>query len=217
MSVWARDTTGRLVTIEPNETKMTDHVSPPVLMDRCYLPWSSYPSCIRLLEASENNYELKSIHNDASEVLRAGIWRRVHVHQWIRGGLHNDEDPAAERRCCQIEIHSLFAQGRRNELEPGDKFHHYVGRLRGSFSEVLLDAQDDKDSEWDKSISSAQEGTLLEKSRGSKTFKRSATPLKMVSVRSSMRASITNQRPYSNPRVTETSWGWCMKIPWRNG
>ena len=38
---------------------MTDHVLLSVLIDRCYPPRSSHPSCIRLLEASGNNYELK--------------------------------------------------------------------------------------------------------------------------------------------------------------
>jgi len=42
-----------------NKTKITDYVSPPVLMDWCYPPCSSHPSCIRLSEANGNNYELK--------------------------------------------------------------------------------------------------------------------------------------------------------------
>ena len=60
MSAWARDSTGCLVSVESNESKMTDFVSHPVLMDGCYPPRSSHPSCSRLPEASEKNYELKS-------------------------------------------------------------------------------------------------------------------------------------------------------------
>jgi len=59
MSAWKRDSTGRLVSIESNETKMTDPVPPMVLMDRCYPSRSLHPSCIRLSEATDNNYELK--------------------------------------------------------------------------------------------------------------------------------------------------------------
>jgi hypothetical protein len=59
MSVWARDETGRLVRINFDKLKMTDQVPTPVLMDRCYPPRSSNPSCIKLPEASGNNFELK--------------------------------------------------------------------------------------------------------------------------------------------------------------
>jgi len=59
MSAWVRDSTGCLVSIELNETKMTDPVPPMVCMDRCYQPQSSHTSHIRLPEATENNYELK--------------------------------------------------------------------------------------------------------------------------------------------------------------
>ena len=38
---------------------MTTPVSPPVLMDRCYPPHSSHPSCNRLPQASSNKYKLK--------------------------------------------------------------------------------------------------------------------------------------------------------------
>ena len=38
---------------------MTDHISPMVLIDQYYPPRSWHPLCIRLSEATENNYELK--------------------------------------------------------------------------------------------------------------------------------------------------------------
>ena len=59
MSAWAHDSTGCLVSIESNETKMTNPVPPMVLMDQYYPSRSSHPSHIRLMKATGNNYELK--------------------------------------------------------------------------------------------------------------------------------------------------------------
>ena len=60
MLVWVWDTTGRLVRVDFNTIKMTDQSNPPkVLMDFCYLPRSSNPSCIKLPSTSEDEFELK--------------------------------------------------------------------------------------------------------------------------------------------------------------
>ena len=57
---WVRDETGRLVKIDLQNLKMTS-LPPPalVLMDRCYPPRSSHPSCIQLPPTTGNQYELK--------------------------------------------------------------------------------------------------------------------------------------------------------------
>jgi len=57
---WMRSETGRLVRIDLNNLIMTAPPPPaPVLMDRCYPPRSSHPSCIQLPPPNEHQYELK--------------------------------------------------------------------------------------------------------------------------------------------------------------
>src|ERR1700734_1102009 len=58
MSSWVRDSTGRLTSLDIQTEEMTEPV-PTVLMDRCYPPRSSHPSCIQLPATTSNNYELK--------------------------------------------------------------------------------------------------------------------------------------------------------------
>ena len=60
MSDLSRDESGRLIRVDLKIAEMTDQLgSTPVLMDRCYHSHSINPSCIKLPEASGNNFELK--------------------------------------------------------------------------------------------------------------------------------------------------------------
>ena len=60
MSDWSRDESGRLVRVDLKTVEMTNQsTETPVLMDRCYPSHSMNPSCIKLPEASGNNFELK--------------------------------------------------------------------------------------------------------------------------------------------------------------
>jgi hypothetical protein len=57
---WVRDETGRLVRLDLKNLRMTA-LPPPamVLIDRCYPPRSSHPTCIKLPPVNEHQYELK--------------------------------------------------------------------------------------------------------------------------------------------------------------
>ena len=64
MPVWSHDCINRLVRVGSNDSTITDtplvpQTPTPVLMDRCYPQRTSHPSCIKLPEATGNNYELK--------------------------------------------------------------------------------------------------------------------------------------------------------------
>ena len=60
MPVWLHDPTARLVIVGSYDSTMTaPGTLTLVMMDQCYPQCTSQPSCIKLPEASRNNYELK--------------------------------------------------------------------------------------------------------------------------------------------------------------
>ena len=73
MSAWVRDSTGHLVSVESNETKMTDPILPMILMEM--LPASIITPIMHQIAGSHRE-QLRveaAIHNDASQILCARI------------------------------------------------------------------------------------------------------------------------------------------------
>ena len=62
MLIWVRDSIHRLIRVEPKEFKMADEVhNPPLTLEaKCYPVRTAQPSCIRLPNANDNTFELKS-------------------------------------------------------------------------------------------------------------------------------------------------------------
>jgi len=89
---------------------MTTAISPPVLIDRCYPPRSSRPSCIKLLEASRNNYELK--YQYITMLPKFSGLEYEDAYKFIS---EFEEVCVMKiqqlRRCSQVEVHSICTPG----------------------------------------------------------------------------------------------------------